>query len=394
MNNEEVENFKIELDEFCKKYIDSKLVYFDERTLSNVSFSETYRSLVNYHFSNKALRDLLISSLEQINKFSPVTVSFIPFFIRLKNISKIAVPSEESISKAAIEPNKKSIEEIIRFCFKDSSLMQENDFIKIFEKNGFISYFNVEKSNSFHNACIFLDGYNVSSKIPQIFFDAIKKDRKDLYDSHIVLYDGYIESVSEVNSLLSDSYEQRSSYVIFCRGSHPDVERTCAVNLGLEKAKVVLAYPEDSFWHDSNLSKLSSKLETEIFGYRTGNLMNSCLQEKSKKIDLVFNNAGITFKGGEFKINKNAVTKIYLNESNWKKKGLVEDQLNYFNSLLQQISLCGMIEKDYLNSLGIDLDYIFKEEIDTFPAFPVMRALKESKEILEKIYSVGLIINR
>ena len=394
MNNKEVENFKTELDHFCRKYINSNLVYFDDLTLSNVSFSETYRSLLNYKFSNKALRDLFISCLEQINKFSPAAVSFIPFFISMKNIEKVKIPSEESICKSVIEPDKNSIEETIKFCFRDSSLMKENDFIKIFNNNGFISYFNVEKSNSFQNACLFLNGYNVTSKIPNIFFNAIKKEQKEIYDSHVILYDGYIESVSEINSILNDSFEQKNSYVIFCRGSHPDVERTCAVNLGLGKTNVVLAYPEDSFWHDSNLSKITPKLETELFGYRTGNLLVNCLKEKSKKVDFVFSNLGITFKGGDFRINRNAVTKIYLNESNWKKKGLIEDQLNYFSSLLQQISVCGMIEKDYLSSLDIDLSFLLNEEINALPAFPVMRALKESKDILEKIYSIGFIVNR
>lgn len=394
MVNKEVENFKRELNEFCYKNANSNLVYFDDQIISNISFSETYRSLLNYNFSNLVLRNMFISYLEQIYKFSPATISFIPYFISLENIEEITLPFENELAKLVSEPDYDSIEKIIRFFFSDSSLFKEGDFIKMFKENGFLSRFDVQKSNSIYNACEFSNGYHISCTIPQIYFDSIKKDQKDISNSYIIFYDGYIESVSEINSILTDSYNNKNRYLLFCRGSHPDVERTSAVNLGLNKATLILAYPNDDFWHDTNLKKLTYNTNASVFGYRTGLLLNNCLENKSKHIDLFFNSRGITFKGEEFEMNKDAITKIYLNKSNWMKKGIIEDQLNYFSSLLQQISLCGLVEDIHLEELGIDVEKVFKKRLKKLPAFPVFRALKESKYILEKISSVGFIVKR
>ena len=273
-------------------------------------------------------------------------------------------------------------------------MLKENDFKRIFKENGFISFFEVEKSSSLHNACVFDSGHVISSSVPKIFFDSIKKNSKDVFNANVILYDGYVENVSEINSVLTDSYEEKNNYLLICRGSHPDVERTCAVNLGLQKACLILAYPEDSFWHDSALSKMSSMLETEVLGYRTGRLLNTMDEKISKKIDFSFDSLGINLKSKDFEINKNAITKIFINESNWNKKGLIEDQLNYFRSLLQQISLCGVVSQGSLLSMGINVESIFLKEQEYFPAFPLFRALKESQDILEKISSVGFIIDR
>ena len=394
MSDKEVKKFKEELKKFCRKQLSSNLVYFDDRIISNISFSENYRSLINYKFSNKPLRDLLISRLEQINKYSPVVVSFIPYFLNLKNIEKLKLPSEESIRELVEEPCLESIEEIINFCFENSSLIKESDFIKIFMENGFISSFGIEKSNSFQNACVFSTGYLIESSVPKIYFEAIKKNQAEVFNSHIILYDGYIEKVSELNSILTNSFENNEKYIIFSRGSHPDVERTCAVNLGLKKASVILAYPNDEFWHDKNLKEISVSHKIDVLGYRTGRLLSSYEKNDSIAIDFSFNFHGVNLKSKGFDINKDAMTKIFLNESNWNKKGLVEDQLNYFRSLVQQISLCGVVSKNSLKSIGIDTESIFLSNQEYFPAFPFFRSIQESKNILNKIDSVGFIINK
>ena len=60
--------------------------------------------------------------------------------------------------------------------------------------------------------------------------------------------------------------------------------------------------------------------------------------------------------------------------------------------MLEQISLCGVISKEELANIGINTEEIFNSSLRFYPAFPILRAIHESKLILDKLSQIGLII--
>ena len=86
MISDESKFFLDEMKDFCLENLNNNLFFFDQKEASNISFSELFRSLISYDFNNRAIRDLFISHLEQIQKYSPGAAAFIPYFITLENI--------------------------------------------------------------------------------------------------------------------------------------------------------------------------------------------------------------------------------------------------------------------------------------------------------------------
>ena len=392
MNFENVENFKKEIFFLQKQLENSELAYFDLTQTNNLSISENFRIIVDHNFSNETLKKYLISHLEQINKFSPCVASLVPYLMSDPNISSYKIPKEEYISKNIFEPSTELVNDTIDFFFRNSSLLTADDFKTIFKHNGFSSSFDIKKSNSLNNACIFNSGYQVISRVPSIFFTALKKEKMVLPSAELVLYDGFIESVSEINLILNDSVHEKNSYVIFCRGAHLDVERTCAVNLGLEKSKVILCYPEESFWYDENIKNINRKIKSELYGYRNGRLLNNFEFSLGSKSEFLINESCVEIKNKNLSINKGATTTIYLKDSSWESRGIIADQLNFFKSLMEQISLCGFVSKDFAVEIGINPNLSLIKDLKFLPAFPIIRSSYEASKIFRKISSIGFII--
>ena len=79
-------------------------------------------------------------------------------------------------------------------------------------------------------------GCSVSASI-----DARVTSSRVLQNPRIVLYDGNIDSVSQIHRVLADSAESGTSYLIVCRGLSDDVAHTVSVNNTRGTVHVILA---------------------------------------------------------------------------------------------------------------------------------------------------------
>lgn len=385
----EIDLFFEELNSFCEQQKSQNLVYFGYEEICNIAFAETYRSIIDFEFSNRYIRDLLISQMESLQSYSPSASTYFPFL--LSTLRKHgSVPTNNSLAEKATAASVESIKEILVAHFTYSSLLQPADLIKLFEKNGFISNFEIKKSNSFQNACVFESGMSIHCNLHPAFFKS--KQSINLSDTQVVIYDGFISEVSEINLILNLSMERGTNFLILSKGVHHDVANTCAVNLDLGKCKVCIAEPDPSFWNET-ITKVCDPLGLSTYGFVTGRLLNNYEINDDLDVSVLVNRSEIFLKSKSLDLTHSAKTSILLNESTWSKKGFLFDQLNFFSSMLQQIATCGVISNnDFLELSGIDVCKETGLEASQHPAFPVSRALKEAETVLNKILSIGYLV--
>lgn len=385
----EIDLFFKELNCFCEEQRDKKMVYFGIEEICNISFAETYRAIIDYDFTNTHFRDLLVSQIEALNAYSPNAACFFPFLANALYKKDLTL-DHQSFFDAALPATEESINDIIAQQFQSSSILQPEDLKSIFSNNGFMSRFSIKKSNSFQNACIFDSGMSIKCDTFHGFFKKLKSI--ELQSPQIIAYDGYIQSVSELNLILNYSLENGTSFLILSKGANQDVLNTCAVNLELGKCSVCIIEPDPSFWGEP-LSTLSVALGTSIYGSVTGRLLSNFEKEEDKDISVSVARNEVFVKSKLLDLTYNAKTTIFLNETSWKKRGIIFDQLNLFSSMLQQIATCGIIGNEALRDItGIDVNEISGLENEYHPAFSVVRALKEAETVVNKIVNIGCCI--
>ena len=77
----EIDLFFKELNDFCYEQKSKKMVYFGIEEICNIAFAETYRAIIDFEFTDKQIRDLLISQIESIQTYSPGTAAYFPFMV-------------------------------------------------------------------------------------------------------------------------------------------------------------------------------------------------------------------------------------------------------------------------------------------------------------------------
>ncbi len=88
---------------------------------------------------------------------------------------------------------------------------------------GFTGKITIEKSSNFYNSVELIEGYTFKHK-----GTGLKPLR--LVKPKIILIDGYIESVSEINMLFEGAVETKEQLLLVCRGMHDDVLNTIKIN--------------------------------------------------------------------------------------------------------------------------------------------------------------------
>jgi len=391
INSIEAINFFKELDNFCQEQKFKKLIFLDETEICNVSFSETYRAILDFSFSNRTIRNLFISHLESIQRYSPPSVAFIPFLVG-EVLKKDLDLNHDKFVKITSEPSLAEIHNFFEPLFNHSSMLTPQDCHNIFQANGFISDFSIKKSNNDQNACIFNSGFFISGYVPELFLKKSNSIEFEFTECNFVIYDSYIQEVSELNLILNLSYDKKENFVILCRGCSQDVQHTCAVNYSSGKTSVVPFCPSEEFWNTQS-EIITSSCKLGIYGQTTGVLLNNFDLDNQDKINVTISTQGIFIKDKSLNLNRVADTDLYVNSHNWKKRGILEDQLTFLFSLLQQISTCGLVESGlFYKETGIDLAEITGMDLNFFPAFSIFRALNEANKIKNKILNIGYII--
>ena len=380
-----------ELEQFCYHQKENKLIFADYSNISNISFVETYRAFIDFNFSDLLIRNLFISHMENIQSYSPAAAAYFPFFC-LEARKKRFTLNHESLEGITEKPSEDSIKDILRNVFDHSSLLKPKDVENIFEKNGFVSSFDTKKSNSFQNACVFNSGYFIPGCIPPMISGHFDLKSNSLIGYSTVIYDGFIENISEINKILTISNSTKEKFIVVCHGSSEDVQHTCSVNRKMGKVDVLVFHASLQFWKEQS-NFVCSSLGYPKFGFETGILLNTIESDSLKKVDFLLNDVGIFIKDKEFGTNREASTSIYLSESLYNKKGFLDDQTNFMKSILQQIAMCGVSKNvSILETVGFDVNKSTGLNSNNHPSFPVFRAMNEANIFVDKISNTGGVI--
>ena len=200
--------------------------------------------------------------------------------------------------------------------------------------------------------------------------------------------------ISELNKILTFSNQDKSSFLIICRGATEDVGYTCAVNKKMRKANVNIFIPNPEFWKDNSYDFCLST-ESFKFGFETGTLLSMVDKDNLFTCEAIIKQEGLFLKSDKLGVNQEALTTFYVPEHRASQLGIFEDQLNFFRSLTQQIALCGVVNnKTFYKKFNIDLSKLTGFESNFHPAFPVFRAFKEAKIIANKILNIGCLIKK
>lgn len=395
MNNiqQRTDSFFKELEIFCDQQRENKLILADHSNISNISFVETYRAFIDFNFSDSVIRDLFLSQLESIQAYSPTAAAYFPFFCQIF-IDKNFDQKHEDLELITEEPSAKAIADILKSAFRYSSLIKAEDAECIFQKNGFVSNFDIKPSNGFQTACVFNSGYHIGGSIPKMISKYFDLSLESLIDYSLIVYDGYIQEVSELNKILSISNSHKEKFFIICQGSSKDVQYTCSVNKSMQKTDVLIFHPVLSFWSEQSdyVCKNSGNVK---YGSETGILLSSVEPESLNRLNLLSNDAGIFIKDKKFGVNREASTSFYISENHVGKKGLIEDQLNFLKATLQQIATCGIVKNsNVLETTGSDINKLTGLNSDYHPAFAVFRAMNEANKLIDKILNIGYIIRK
>ena len=382
----EIENFFYELKHFCEFQKSDQLFTFGDSKISKLSFAETFRSIAFYEFSNQVLSDFLTSKLEGMNLYSPNATSFLPFLICEEYLKK-RLYDHDDICKKVENPEKESINKIIEFCFKNSSLISPEVALNIFENNGFISDFLIKPSITGKNSVVHSSGLDILCNNFTGYFES--RESIEVNDCVVLLYDGFIQEVSELNKILFLSNSTNQKFVIVCPGASMDVLNTCAVNYEAKKSFVMLCTPHSKTWAEAYLEL---KEEFPTYGFESGRLLSNFVNDNPKYYNCRVSSGVLHVKGASSSSINKANTEFYLRSEDWESKGIVIDQANYLKSMVQQIATCGVIDIEVFLKYDLDLRKILPEIPQKIPAFAICRSIKESQKFVSQILNTSRIL--
>ncbi len=390
----DTKSFIKDLENFCETNRNNQFIHSDWFQISTVSPAETYRAFIDYAFEDRVIKDLITSHLESIQTYSPVAVFYLLYFLEQSLKNKFDFNITEDFAKSIVkEPGLQESEEIISSFFNNSSTLDSESALEIFRNNGFVSKFNIKSSNTSALACVFDSGYQIAGSLDKMIAETIQGE-ENIYECRVIIYDGFIQEISELNKILTFSNHDSISFLIICRGCSDDVGYTCGINKKMKKANVNVFIPEPEFWKESSYDFCSSTNSFK-FGFETGTLLNMVDKDDLFSCEVFIKREGLFLKSDKLGINQEALTTFYVPDRIESKLGIFEDQLNFFRCLTQQIALCGIINNDeFLKNFHIDISNLTGLEINFHPAFPVFRAFKEANIIANKILNIGCLIKK
>lgn len=152
----------------------------------------------------------------------------------------------------------------------------------------------IEKSINNNYIIKFSDGFKFECKNENLIYK-----NKILYNPIIIIIDGYIETVSEINSLLENASKNKDTILLLCRGANNDVISTINLNLKRDTLNVnlcILPFNENTL----NILKdiaICTNSESDMLSIDKGDIIRSINNyKKFKKINsVIFENNSITF---------------------------------------------------------------------------------------------------
>jgi len=178
------------------------------------------QACVNKKYENKLKK--LIHKILIDYCFKAESISPGGFYLTLELISKNIVHNDSFKEELCVLcPKFEDFSSLISNETDDKSLVDLT--LEAIDLAGFAGKITVEKSSNDYNSIELIEGYTFKHK--PIGLSSIR-----LTKPKIILIDGYIESVSEINTLFEGASDTKEQILLVSRGMHDDVLNTIKVN--------------------------------------------------------------------------------------------------------------------------------------------------------------------
>jgi len=216
-----------------KLFIDFSILEEDGEKLSlfkNTALktkSATQAAIYSKHKKEiQLLKSLILNSSIKAERISPGASDLcLSFLIEIfnKNI-KIDDNAINDINKFSIRPDKNYIKKYVKEYFNEKVISKLiNDIIDISDKNSMV----IVKKRLQYNTIVHKSFNNI---IPIKTNPAFLKQKTKFKDANIVLIDGAIMEISEVNSFMELAHNSKEPYILFARTIGDDVLNTFYAN--------------------------------------------------------------------------------------------------------------------------------------------------------------------
>lgn len=304
----------------------------------------------------------LINDLCSIEKISPLfrnviysCFSFCPIstYIGLLNFSKLKrVTETKCTDKINRLIENMTIRSSSNFCKDETAKILSEDqvcqniFRSAIELLGATGKYVVKESKNFENLISVDRGNRFDIHIDQIYSDTVfSKTQKIFYRRpKVVVLDGIIESVSQIDNILRSSYEKRKDVVFFCRGFLPDVVNTMAVNQIRETmgiCPITVSFDEYGIYQ---LKDISSVIGCDVYSIEKGDQISSiCFDELPETKSITVTCSKVIIE------SNNAIDRILISDAleNTHDNGIKEKRIKSLTPNLTNIEI-GSCNKDLI----------------------------------------------
>jgi chaperonin GroEL (HSP60 family) len=213
LEKEILESFNI-IQNDLRKFLNIEKVLFLEK--DNILLKTSFQGIFNLKYSNSLLTTihrLIIEHCILSEKISPGGFDL--------TLNQIVLGNLNSLKKASSHASEKDLKNLIFSQTKDETL--SNILFESILLSGFGGRISVEKSNNDITSIEVIDGFTFKVK-------TFEEKSLKIIRPKVLVIDGYIESVSEINLLLESVYSSKYPLVLITRGYHDDVLNTIKVN--------------------------------------------------------------------------------------------------------------------------------------------------------------------
>ena len=244
-------------------------IFIDEKVISTTWLPSKIASL-NASGLNGIIHKILLDVAHNSEKLSPGSsnVTLLTIISCLQNINQYCNDSDDALSIVRAESKKILGEEL------QTSLGIEDRLFQIFKNaykiGGMTSRYDIDLANSTPQIRL-EDGYTFNlSHIENVCHGTWEYD-----NVKVMLVDGLIESVSEINAILLRSNQQNEPLVILARGFSDDVIHTLSVNFARKTLNVIpVKTPYDEV-HANTLKDIACLLNSNVISSLTGDLIST-----------------------------------------------------------------------------------------------------------------------
>lgn len=208
----------------------------------------------------------------------------------------------------------------------------------------------IDSTPANENSIELTNGYTFKFGLEPNFCASSKTTEWKEYSPKVLLIDGIIETVGEINRVLEYCHEEKSACVIFARGFSQEVLGTLAVNKARDTLNVVPVMVPFDLEGINSLVDLAKICNCDIVSSLKGDAISSIEPSELKSIEY--------FNGNDTQIvllndlTKNAVKRHMSNISSKKDTESIPDKINLLNKRLRSLSsVCTNIR---ISDTGLD----------------------------------------